>query len=400
MADYEYINSTGVIVPDTSDILDDVRAEFKTALGDDLSLDPSTPQGRMIEAETEARARITRNNAALANQINPNVAGGIFLRSIGYLTGLGDQPQTYTVIPNVALTGVPGAIIPEGVRAATANGDQFRLVSGVLLDGSGNATGTFQAMEGGAIPAPANTLTNIVAGYTVLGWETVNNPDAGIMGKNRLSDSEYRDLRRNTLALQMRGEGEAVTSLLWNTPGVVGVQMRENTTNAQDTIDGITLDPHSIWVAVDGGTNQDVAEAIHAGKSGGCDYNGSTSVVVTDAHTGQSYTVKFDRPTETAIKIRITAKYSGTSSDPVQDVKNAVMSYVRNEVPGNPGFILGLPGRPFEVAAAINDQVPNIHISNVEFSAITPDNWSNSVWTVDLDEKLTVQESSISVVLT
>ena len=57
MADnYTYNTNSGVVVPDTANIKAEVEQEFKTALQkEDLDTSESTPQGRLIEAETVAR---------------------------------------------------------------------------------------------------------------------------------------------------------------------------------------------------------------------------------------------------------------------------------------------------------------------------------------------------------
>ena len=68
---YNYVNRTGVIVPDTSDIQSDVQDEYRSALGTDLDVSPQTPQGRLIAGETTSRTAVAVNNATLANQIKP-----------------------------------------------------------------------------------------------------------------------------------------------------------------------------------------------------------------------------------------------------------------------------------------------------------------------------------------
>ena len=84
MADdnYEYINPTGLIVPETSTLLLEVQNSFKDVFGSDLVVTPDTPQGVLITLLTLVRAAVVNNNAALANQINPNKAGGVFLDAI------------------------------------------------------------------------------------------------------------------------------------------------------------------------------------------------------------------------------------------------------------------------------------------------------------------------------
>lgn len=87
MADYHYITRQGVIVPDTADLRQGVEKDFYAAFGQDIDLSPETPQGALVTMEIENRDAMVRNNAELANQINPDIAGGIFLDAIWALMG-------------------------------------------------------------------------------------------------------------------------------------------------------------------------------------------------------------------------------------------------------------------------------------------------------------------------
>src|ERR1700748_2899361 len=110
MALYNFIIESGVIVPDTSELLSEVQQEYKDVFGEDLNVNPETPQGILINAEALSRGSVADNNAALANQINPNIAGGVFLDAICALTGLIRTPDTAsTVLAQV--TGVAGTTI-------------------------------------------------------------------------------------------------------------------------------------------------------------------------------------------------------------------------------------------------------------------------------------------------
>src|SRR4051794_38182998 len=95
-APFQYINATGVILPDTSGLLSDVQDEYKAVFGADLVVTPDTPQGVLVSAETLARTQVVQNNAALANQINPSIAGGVFLDALLALTGMQRTPASPT----------------------------------------------------------------------------------------------------------------------------------------------------------------------------------------------------------------------------------------------------------------------------------------------------------------
>lgn len=402
MADYEFLDETGVVVADTADIQAGVEAEYQTAFGADLVLDPETPQGILITAETLARAAVVRNNAALANQINPNIAGGVFLQAICALTGLDVPVATFSVIEDVRLTGQPTTVVPAGSQARTAANDIFMTITEVTLvdDGAGLgvALADFQAVVAGPVPAAANALQFIVEGG-VLGWETVDNDlNAAILGTDAPSDEAIRALRANTLALQGISLPDAITSILYDTPGVRSLSFRENVTNGTLVIDGVTLVAHSIWACVQGGTDDDVALALLTGKSMGANWNGAVTVNVTDAATGQVYPVEFDRPDEVPVFIKVTIRPLTSLADAQASVKAAVLAYANGEVDNETGFTVGTDVSPFELAAAVNSQIPGVFVSKVEVS-LDGVAWQTTELAIALDEVATTTSSSITVVV-
>lgn len=397
MANYQYLENSGVILADTADILTDVEDEYKNAFGQDLIVTPDTPQGVLIVAETLARDAIIRNNAALANQINPNIAGGVFLDAILALTGTErDAAERSTV--TATLAGVPGTIIPAGVIAATdPDGDEFELVSTVIIDVGGTVQAPFQSVEFGPIAAGAGDLITIVDG--VLGWETVTNAEAATLGRLEQSDQSARLYRRNTLALQGQSQPEAITSGLYATDGVRSLTFRENVTNAPDTIDGVLLAAHSIYVCVDGGTDQDVAETILRKKSAGANYNGSTSVDVVEPSSGQTYTVLFDRPTPIPVLARVTIKSTSIVADPIGAIKEAILAYAAGEQSEEPGFTVGNSVSAFELASAINRTYPTIYVSLLEIAYVSDGIYTTDALPIAINEIATILSGSITVII-
>lgn len=372
---YNEIVSTGVIVPDTSDVKKDVQDEFKTAFGDDLILDDSTPQGVLITAETAARSNFLQNNAALANQINPNEAGGIFLDAIWALTGGARSPATYSTA-TVNVTGVNGTLIPEGSIVQNANGDEFASTGVITIASDGTGSGTFKCTEPGPIEALAGTLTQIVNG--VLGWETATNPTDATLGAFTQSDASARTLRNSTLALQGSMLSEGIISAV-NTITRQSMSFRENIEPTPQTIDGIAMAANSIYCCVAGGTDTEVAMAIMSKKSGGCQYtNGASSspksVTLVDPYSGQSNVVKFDRPNAKLVIIQVNVSASSATVNPTEAIKDIILQYADGEIEGEPGFAVGKNVSPFELAGAINQQLPTVYIKSVlvAFTGGTP----------------------------
>lgn len=402
MATYNYVSPEGLIVPDTSEIKSTTETEWKDTFGQDISVEPQTPQGVIIASDVAIRSEVAANNAALANQFNPNYAGGVYLDDIWALTGGKRRDATYTIVDNVALAGVPGVVIPSGARRRTANGDLFQLLTTVTLDSVGNGTGIFQALEPGPVPCPAHSLVTPVQGYTSVGWETSDNPQEGTIGRDRQSDLSAKQERRRTLALQGRSLGEAVYSNVRAIDGVRSISFRENMTDATATIDGISLTEHSIWVCVDGGTDADIAAALYRSKTGGAGYNGAVTVPYKDSRFGQTFNIKFDRPTAKPVMARVTCFVSGqVSGDPEALIKQAIVDYANGLLDnGEEGFTLGEDVSPWELGAAVNYVVPGVFISKVEIAnAVTTPTWGVATIEMGLNEKATITADGVQVVL-
>lgn len=395
MADYQYINETGVIVPDTAAVQAQVEGEYKAVFGQDLVTTANTPQGVLITAEVIARSDILRNNAALANQINPNLAGGVFLDAIWALTGGQRIAATYSVIPGVHLVGLPGTVIPAGSQASLIDGTLFASVSAVTLDGTGNGYVNFQALETGPIAANVGALSQIVT--AVLGWDSVTNPTAATPGRIEESDIASRLRRKNTLSLQNVALPGAITSGLYDTPNVRSLTFRENYTDATAVIDGITLLAHSVWACVDGGTDAAVAAAFLAHKSLGANWNGAVTVNLVDPASGQTYPVKFDRPTPVAIQARLTVRNIGALVDVPNSVRQAIVDYAAGLLDGEPGFVVGASVSSFELAGAVNRQNPGIYVQNCEISLLSPVSWGTGEIAIALNQIATILAGNIAV---
>ena len=365
MADYEFISSLGVVVPDTADLRDQVISEWLEAFGSDLVTDPETPQGVMITAEVEARDAVARNNATLANQINPDLAGGVFLDAIWSLTRGSRRSATRSLITGAVLGGQSGTIVPSGSLASVeTEGDLFRTTGSVVIGPGGTVTANLESVETGPIACGAGQLVNVAT--SVLGWETITNPSAAVLGRTEETDISARRRRRQTLALQGVALPEAIVSRVYAVDGVRSVVFRENITSADQTIDGVLMIPHSIFVGVSGGTDNDVAHALLETKSLGSGWNGNTTVNIVEEYSGQTYAVTFDRPAAVNVFVRVTARFNGV--DAASIIPDAIEAYVAGELDGEDGFVIGGDVNPFEIAGAINQVEPRIFVTLVELS--------------------------------
>lgn len=395
MADYSFIVNRGVIVPDTATTRAQVEAEFRAVFGDDMPTDPATPQGLLITRITEERDAIARNNAELANQINPALSGGVFLDSLMALTGGRRRSSVKSLIVGAILGGVPGTNVPAGSIAETEQGEQFELVNTVVLDAAGSAAGNLRALRDGEIIVPAGGLNTVAS--SVLGWETITNPEAAIPGQLEENDVLLRRRRAQTLALQTTSINEAIVSRLYDIEAVRSCYYLENFADVDQVVDGIPMRKHSIWACVEGGTDMEVAQALYETKTVGGGYNGAVVVEVADPVNGRLYEVKFDRPEEVTLLIRVTVRSS--TLDVQQLIPDLVMNYVNGDIDGDVSFVVGSDVSTFEIASAINQQEPSIFVKKVELSVVGSGTWSADTMVIAPNQIARTQRSSIQVVI-
>lgn len=384
--EYDYIIETGTVVADTSSLLSDVQAEYKTALGASLNLAASTPQGTLIATETLARTGVMQNNAELANMMNPNLTYGTWLDAICALMGItrGANQSTVGTVVNFVTT-IPNVTIPSGSRVETSNGDIFTTVGTITLAIPGTTTGTIQSQEYGPIPLPLGSLT-ILDGE--LGWAStaVTGGSTVVLGTTALQDPQLKNLRTQQLAIQGVGSSEAIQAAILNVPNVTSAIVVENNTGAVGVVNGVTFTlANAMWVCVDGtASNLTVSQALYNAHNGGCPWDYGTAsgapvgspngIVAQDAATGLFYNVKWTTPVFYDCYVNITVHQAQSVASPAPAVQSAIMNYVSGQEQGEPGLIIGANVSAFEMAGAVSRQIPGMYVKACSVACVPKGN--------------------------
>lgn len=394
MPEYDYIVSTGVIIPDTSTTLAEVQQEYRDAFNDQELVVDSGPLSVLINAEAESRDQVARNNARLANQINPNEAGGIFLDSI-YALFNGERNEGERTTVTATLTGVDGTFIPEGSAAQSQQGDRFVSTGDANIGISGSVDVVFQSEDIGAIPLGAGELDKILD--SVLGWENITNSTDGDLGQLTESDSDAQLRRDGLLGLQSVSQTTSIFARVLNVPDVQSLTFRENVADTTENVDGVIMDPHSVYVCVDGGTDSAVALALLDSKSAGAGWVGDITVPTIDPTSGQSYDVKLSRPEILDVQINVDIRPDSSLIDPVALTQEAVLAYSRGEIDTFPGFIVGANGEPFVINDSVNAYNESLNAVRVEMRIKNVGSFSADDLPILIFQQLTVIASDIAV---
>lgn len=318
---------TGFSVSETSEIREEVAQDWVNAFKEtgrpDLNTDPETPQGQLIDSQTAAIHQKDTELAYLANQFNPQTASGRWQDALAKIYFLSRKPAINSTAV-CTLTGITGTTVTAGALIRSSYDSTLWILNkDVVIGESGTATAVFTCQTEGAIQAGAGTLSQIVT--TTPGWDTVTNTQAAEVGQLAESQAAFESRRYQSVALNGRSTTTAVYARVADLKNVIATYVTDNKTNVNQTVDGYTLKPHSIYVAVIGGDNSDIAKAIYNSVSAGCDYNGNTTVNVTDENTNAVESVTFMRPSQLPLYVKVTIQDDGNLPDGYESIiKEAV----------------------------------------------------------------------------
>lgn len=377
---YIYIIDTGVIVADTANVKSDIEAEWLGAVNPNLNLNSSTPQGTMIAGETIARTSVMRNNAEVANVINPDLSYGTFLDAVCNFLGIKRGIDRSTIATGIEITGNPSVVIQEGSRVQTSDGAIFLTVGQTIIDATGHALAVISSLDYGPIALPLGDL-NIIDG--TIGWGTAKVVAGTVVtdGALHLEDNQLKNQRNLRLAQQGTGSTEAIWAAILAVPNVTSCMVIENNTGVVGALNGITFTlPNAMWVCVAGTpVKSELAKALYEAHQSGCpwDYaaegvpvDAPLGVPVLDPFSGQEYFVKWTTPVKYDLYVDVTVSTGTSSASPAQSVQSAILNYGAGKQPGEQGFVVGAQMSGFELAGAINYYVPGLYVKNVKVAVV------------------------------
>ena len=184
--------------------------------------------------------------------IVPSLGSNVTINSI-VITGGASQPtyaiafaqptasaisQNLSSIINNSISSVTATDLAASVSIVANDPDiPFSINVGTNLSISSQSSPiTFLSQDFAPIAAPINTLTEILT--PISGWNSINNPKAGVTGRLIETDTELRIRRNNSIRLLGVGTVESIRArLLQQVPYVTSAYIFENRTMTQDLID-------------------------------------------------------------------------------------------------------------------------------------------------------------------
>lgn len=389
---------TGATFPDESAILAGVQADMNAAFGGNLNPSLSTPQGQLATSQTAIIGEKNNQFAYFLQQIDPATASGFMQDAIGRIYFLTRLPATSTVV-QVLCTGLAGVAIPSGAQVLDLQGNKYACQGGGTIGVGGTVTLPFAALVPGPIICPIGAIVTIY--QSIPGWDSVTNVAAGATGVNVESRADFEYRRKQSVAINAAGTLPSIYAAAFDVNGVIDAYVTENDTDNPITVGGVTLVKHSVYVAAAGGIPLDVATAIWKKKSAGANWNGNTSVTVTDTSLGitpaPTYTVLFETPTPQNILFAVSIAASPSLPANISDlVKAAIINAFNGGDGGSRARIGGTiyAGRYYAPISAV--QAGAIEILSVKIGTTTA---TLDSLTVNIDRLPVVSAANITVTL-
>ncbi|MDI4952494.1 baseplate J/gp47 family protein, partial [Salmonella enterica subsp. enterica serovar Lubbock] len=191
------VTAEGISAPDYQTILDTLTSYFQQIYGSDAYLEPDSKDGQMVALV--ALAIHDANNTAIAvyNCFSPATGYGAALTSNVKINGIARKGATNSTV-DLLFTGTAGTIITNGTVKDT-NNVIWRLPDSVVIGVDGTVTATAICSKGGAVAAPAGTITTI--NTPTRGWTSVTNPAAATVGAPAETDAELRIRQGQSVAI-------------------------------------------------------------------------------------------------------------------------------------------------------------------------------------------------------
>ena len=347
-----YIDAEGIHIPTYNEIMEYLIEKYKEIFGQDVYIKEDTKDYQFLSVFAYCIDDISALAVDCYNSRNPNYATGASLDLLLPLVSMRRQDAA----PSKALLtlgGTPGTVITTSESAIDAKGNIWNIDEEVTLDENGDGEVMATCSVAGAIDAPIGTINEI---YTpIIGWDSVTNEAAAIVGRNVETDDALRLRRKRSVNTQNNGSYDALMRVFLNIEinGEVidDVRIYVNDTNQTDA-NGIP--GHSICCVLKGLNDYEyrIAEEIWKTKAPGVGtYGGPAgatrrSINYVDAY-GNTDVINFARPVEEPVSVVVTLNALDGYDD--ERVESIIKSAVENSING-----LGI-GDPWGVTTAYKD---------------------------------------------
>lgn len=390
----DILDRDGLQLKTLSEIRAELSAAYRSIYGEDINIDPDTPDGQAINIYAQASVDLRELLADIYAGFDPDQAAGRVLDQRVALNGIQRKGATFTKTPisitvdrSLTLTGMDGASesldIPSGVFTVKDDaGTQFVLLTTVSLS-AGTHSLLFRAAQIGAVLVSIGTITTAVtatAGVTAI----TNSTSITVQGVDEESDGALKVRRERSINGSAQGYTDSIEAEILSLDGVTACICEENATGITDA-NGTP--PHSIWVIVEGGDSQEIANAIYAKRSAGCGMRGDEVVPVARTN-GRTIDMSFDRAGTEDLYARFNLELIDGGTLDTDNLKTLIVENVL--------FNIGAEASGDQITCYLKTLNPKYRITGMQLSADDA-TWLEVVDVASVQNKFVLDTSRITI---
>nr|DAS95355.1 MAG TPA: Baseplate J like protein [Caudoviricetes sp.] len=290
------LTEAGIQIERLGDIVKRFEDSLKQIYGQNIDLSPNTPDGQMVGIFAQIKMDIEELAENVYRQLDPDVATGAWLEQRVAYAGLMRRGASYSYLRSVILTGEPNTHLYAGIVVSDQNKVRWVLTSDIQLDGNGSGRADFRSEQLGSFNLAKNsTLTIETVTLGLINAVTFENAE---VGEEEETDTQLRERFLFSRTKNAQNSADAIQSKISGLPDVRQVKVLENNTKQRDKYG---VEPNSLNVVVDGGTDEQIARVIYENKGAGVGLQGSTEKILTV--NGERRTLRFDRVTPVDVQV-------------------------------------------------------------------------------------------------
>ena len=301
------INENGLLIDEFSTIYNRLADKFKLIYGQDINLEQNSPDGQLLGIITNEIYDLQTLILHIYNSFDPDLAQGVELNKLLKLIAQTRRASTKSIV-DITIVANANVTLPADYTIIDENKNEWVINAETTLIAGTNIV-SFNAVNFGAIEASANTINDVVTVFPEI--ISVNNALSAEVGRDEESDVLLRKRRNNLLSVNSNSTIAGVYSKLFLLDTVTDAVIYENATDTYDALKD--LNAHTLWCIIDGGSIDEITKIIATDKTIGTDLKGTVSnnyveiFLKADGTTrALTHIVKFDRPTEIPLYIKLT----------------------------------------------------------------------------------------------
>lgn len=312
------ITDKGITTETLPEIQARLESKFRSIYGQDINLDPSTPDGQWLGIISQELANCNEIISGVVRMLNPYTATGRWLTDRALYAGVVRRGAQYSRVDKLIVTGSKGVMLPSGMVMRDSNGNKWVTERQYKLNDLGSAEISARSRELGVFEL--STGDTLDTESLIVGIDKITASKKSVNGNEEETDGELLIRFMKSHAINNEDDRAGIQAAVSALPDVKECVVYENFTGSTDDK---SVPPHSVNVVVVGGDSKDIAKTIIRKKKGGCGMMGDISESVMVA--GLQRTAKFDRAKEKKITVKVTVKRIQSGIDYQEETtKNAI----------------------------------------------------------------------------